>query len=210
MTKDIKRISINKFESALSNDNIVTETLYGTEDVTIQIKRTLPLSEMVSFVQEVVESCVDMETGDYVPESYDFAIRVGVLTHYANFTMPSNMDKQYWLVYNTRAFQQVLKHIDECQFNDIIRTIDKKIQFMLDVISSTALSKINEVISKFGEIADIGARTFGGADSGKVISAIENISKVKEIDEASLAKILCKLGLSDADKSVDTVEINKE
>ncbi len=209
MAKDIERISVNKFESALAEDDIVTETLYGTEDVTIQIKRTLPLPEMVSFVQEVVEACVDMETGDYVPEAYDFAIRVGVLTHYANFAMPANTDKQYWLVYNTRAFKQVINHINEYQFNDIIRTIDKKIQFMLDVISSTAFGKINEVITKFGEIAEVGAKAFGGADAGDIAGVIENISKVKGMDEAKLAKILLDRQ-SEPDKSADTVEVKKE
>lgn len=209
MAKDIKRISINKFESALIDDNIVTETLHGTEDVIIHIQKTLSLSEMISFVQEVVESCVDMETGDYVPEAYDFAVRVGVLTHYANFTMPTNMDKKYFLVYNTNAFQQVLEHIDEHQFNDIIRAIDKKIQFMLSVISSTAIGKINEVIAKFGEIAEVGSKAFGEMDTEDIANAIKNISKVRGIDEGKLANFLLDRKY-DPGKNIDVIEVKKE
>lgn len=84
MEKDIKRISITKFETALDKYNIVTERLNGTEDVVFEIRKTIPLYEMTAFVQEVVESCIDSETGEYVPEAYAFALRVAVLTHYAN------------------------------------------------------------------------------------------------------------------------------
>ena len=190
MAQKIERISVNKFESSLTGDDIITETLNGT-DVVMTIKRTLPLSEMIEFVEEVVGACVDMESGDYIPEGYDFAIRVAVLTHYANFAMPANADKQYWLVYNTPAFQQVINNINEYQFNDIIRTIDKKIKFMLDVISSTAFGKINDVISKFVEVADMSA-AFSDVDKGKVSQLIDNISKVGNIDEQKLAEIILK------------------
>ena len=56
MAKDIERVSINKFEQALNKDNIITETLVDTEDVTIQIKKTITLPEMMLFVQEVTIS----------------------------------------------------------------------------------------------------------------------------------------------------------
>ena len=99
MAKDIERVSINKFEQAVNVDNITTEILLDTQDVEIQIKKTIGLPEMMLFVQEVVEACIDGESGEYLPEAYDFAIRSAVLTHYANFAMPANLEKQYWLVY---------------------------------------------------------------------------------------------------------------
>lgn len=188
MTKDIERISVKKFESALNEENIITETLHGSNNVVMHIKRVLSLTEMVEFVKGVVESCVDAENGEYIPEAYDFAIRVAVLTHYANFTMPSNMEKRYWLVYNTSAFQQILSHIDERQFNDIVRTIDKKIKFMIDVISSTAVSKINEVISKFEDIALASETVFGVLNSDELSNAIKGISKLNNASEEDLAK----------------------
>lgn len=190
MAKEIEKISVNQFESALDKEEVITETLIDTEDVTITIRKTLSLHEMLDFVQEIVESCVDGETGEYIPEAYDFAVRVGVLTRYANFTMPANMEKKYWLVYNTRAFQQVLNHINEYQFNDIIRTVDKKIKFMLDVISSSAVGKLNEVINKFGEIADISSKVFGGNNADDIANIVKNMAKVKDMSEEDLAKII--------------------
>jgi hypothetical protein len=190
MRKDIEKISVDQFESALADDGIITEKLSGTEDVMIQIKKCLPLDEMLAFVQEVVESCIDVETGEYTPEAYEFAIRVGVLTHYANFTMPDNVERQYFLIYNTHAFKQVLNRIDESQFNDIIHIIGKKINFMLDVISSTAVSKINEVISKLGDIAKASESMFNGLNSEEIAKAVRGISKFKDMSESDLAKTI--------------------
>lgn len=190
MAKDIERVSINKFEMALEKENVITETLVDTEDVTIQIKKTISLPEMMLFVQEVVEACIDGENGEYIPEAYDFAIRTAVLTHYANFAMPGNLEKQYWLVYNTRAFQQVMNHINEQQFGDIIRAIDRKVKFMLDVMSSAAVSKINEVIAKFNDIAETGEKVFGSASADEVANFMNGISKLKDVKEEDIAKVI--------------------
>lgn len=193
MAKDIDRVSINNFEQALAKDTVITETLVDTEDVTIQIKKTITLTEMMLFVQEVVEACIDGETGEYIPEAYDFAIRSAVLTHYANFAMPANLEKQYWLIYNTRAFQQVLNNINEQQFNDIIRAIDRKVKYMLDVMSSAAVSKINEAIAKFNDVATVSTKMFDGATPDDMAKFISGITKLKDMKEEDIAQAVVKM-----------------
>lgn len=200
MSKEIKKVSINKFESALNKENVITDTLLGTDDVTIQIKKTIPLQEMLLFVQEVVEACVDNENGEYIPEAYDFAIRVATLTHYANLSMPTNLEKQYWLVYNTKAFEQVLTHINTRQFDDIIRAIDKKIKFMLDVISSSAVIKINDVVSKFNDIAETSEKVFAGVDTEDMMKIIQGMSKLGEIEQENVVKTILDAQKSGEDK----------
>lgn len=190
MAKEIEKVSINKLESALNQDNIITETLTGTSDVSIQIKKTISLPEMMEFVQEVVEACVDGETGEYTPEAYDFAIRNAVLTHYANFAMPKNLEKRYWFLYNTGAFQQVVDSINEYQFNDIIRAVDRKIKYMLDVISAAAVSKINDVINKFNEIAETGSKMFNSTSPDDMVNFMHGISKLKDVKDEDIAKAI--------------------
>lgn len=182
-----KKISISDFESALDTQSTVTEILSNSNGVEILIKKSISLDEMIIFIQEVVEACIDGETGEYIPEAYDFAVRVAILTHYANFTMPVNLEKQYWLVYNTTAVEQVLQHINTRQFDDIVRSIDKKIDFMLSIISSSAVSKINEVIAKFNDIATVGENAFKGIDSGTMTKVIQGISKLNNMSEKELA-----------------------
>ncbi|MBR6649005.1 MAG: hypothetical protein IKL29_06485 [Bacteroidaceae bacterium] len=191
MSKNNQKISINKLESVLV-ENTVTEILNGTDNVEIHITKTLPLQEMLLFVQEVVEACIDGETGEYLPEAYDFAIRAGVLTRYANFTLPANLDNQYMLVYNTGAFDQVVAHINERQFNDIVRAIDKKIKFMLDVISSSAVTKINEVIGKFNELAETAENAFGDVNGEDMANVVKGITQLKDINEENIAQVILK------------------
>lgn len=191
MSKNIQKISINKLESVLAG-NTVTEILNGTDNVEIHITKTLPLQEMLLFVQEVVEACIDGETGEYLPEAYDFAIRAGVLTRYANFTLPANLDNQYMLVYNTGAFDQVVAHINERQFNDIVRAIDKKIKFMLEIISSSAVTKINEVIGKFNELAETAENAFGDVNGEDMANVVKGITQLKDINEENIAQAILK------------------
>lgn len=209
MEKDIKRVSITKFETALDKENIINETLVGTDDVVIEIKKTIPLNEMIVFVQEVVEACIDTETGEYTPEAYDFAFRVAVLTHYANFAMPSNLDKQYMLVYGTRAFDQITGNINVCQLSDITRAIDRKIQFMLDVISSSAVNKINEVINKFNDIATSSEQVFGGINPSELSKVVEGITKLNKMDEADVAKAILDAKSKDTE-ATETIAIVKK
>ena len=182
-----KKISVADFESALVAENVVTEILSDTNGVEMSIKKSISLDEMILFVQEVVEACVDGETGEYLPEAYDFAMRVSILTHYANFTMPSDMEKQYWLVYNTTAVEQVLQHINMRQFNDIVRSIDKKIEFMLNILSSSAVSKVNEIIAKFSDIAIAGENAFKGVDSNTVAKVVQSLSTLSNMSDKELA-----------------------
>lgn len=209
MEKDIKRVSITKFETALDKENIISETLAGTDDVVIEIKKTIPLNEMIAFVQEVVEACVDTETGEYAPEAYDFAFRVAVLTHYANFAMPSNLDKQYMLVYGTRAFDQITGNINVCQLSDITRAIDRKIQFMLDIISSSAVNKINEVINKFNDIATSSEQVFGSINPSELSKVVEGITKLNKMDEADVAKAILDAKSKDTE-ATETIAIVKK
>lgn len=190
MAKNNKKISVADFESALLKENTISEILEGSNGVTIQITKTLPLDDMIVFVQEVVEACVDGETGEYLPEAYDFAMRVAILTHYANFTMPNNLQKQYMLVYNTHAVDQVFEHINTRQFDDIVRAIDKKISFMLQVLSSSAVTKVNEIINKFGDIATAGEAAFGGISPEDVSNVLQGISKLRNMSQKDLAKAM--------------------
>lgn len=200
--KEIKRVSINKLESTISKeDNIVVDTLKGANDVTFEIMKTIPLNEMIAFVQEVVESCVDPETCEYVAEAYDFALRVGVLTHYANFAMPKDIETRYMLVYGTSAFDQVVQKINRSQFTAIVKAIDKKIEYMLGVITSTAASKIGEVLNKFSDIAEISEKTFGGTKPEDVVNAMKNIAKMEDVKEENIAKAILKESFTEAEEN---------
>lgn len=199
MSKNTKRISVNKFETAIDTDNTIVTTLVGTEDVEIQIKKIISLSDMMKFVRDVVDSCVDGESGEYIPEAYDFAIRIAVLTYYANFEMPSNLEKRYFIVYNTPAFEQVLNSINRCQFNNIIEAINRKIKYRLDIMTSTAAAKIHEIIDKLSDVAEDAENAFKGVSAQEIANFVDGISKLKDIKDEDIAKAIVEVQDKDSE-----------
>lgn len=198
MAKKVEKVSVNKLEQAVVNNIVTEEVLVGTEDVTIRIRSLLPLTDMLEFVDEVVNACVDIEEGEYIPQAYDFAIRVATVTKYANLRLPSSLEKQYLLVYGTTAFEQTLKNINSRQFNDILSSIDKKIKHTLDMITSTASAKFGELMDKFGEIANIGTETFGGVNAESMREIIEKLSK-SSVDEEKIVDVITSASKKDSE-----------
>lgn len=192
MAKDNKKISINKFEEALIKDDVVEVLLEGTTDTVIRIQKTIPFGEAVGFINDIVDSCIDDDGVDYVTIAYDFAIRVGVLTRYANLSMPSSIDKQYWLAYNTKAFDQVMEYINRDQFDDIIRAADRKIRFLTNTMSSSVSAKMMDIVGQFKEIAEMGKQAFSGVDPSTIRSVLQNVSMVKNMDEEAVVNAILK------------------
>ena len=103
-----KRISIASFDKVLKEQAVpnTTEHWFGNEVV---IKHTISIAQMLAFVDNVVSSCFHDE--GYMPEVKDLLIKSNLLTRYANFTLPENLEHRYTLIYNTDAVAMVSKHI---------------------------------------------------------------------------------------------------
>lgn len=184
-----KTISINKLE-ALLEENIVTVPLEGVEDVEIKIRKTLSLKDMLQFVEDVVSSCVDKETGLYSPEIKKFSIRSGILTYYANFRLPQNAEKQYELVYNTNAMEQVMHHINLDQLEEILEAIDARIEHERGMIASVVAIKTNELLARIETFAEQFENMFSGLDNDDVGGALKALSTMENVDEDALAKVV--------------------
>lgn len=167
MAKKEARISINALETVVKErfQNVVTERWF---DFDVTIKCVLPLQDALQFVKDVVESCF-LEDGTYVPEVKDFAIRSGVLTSFANFTLPTNIKKRYELVYCSDAYNFVISHINGEYFRVLMSAIDEKLDHVLDEVYGRRsggvdidAESIERIIQSFGS---------DGIDESKVIDA---------------------------------------
>lgn len=167
MAKKEKKISVNALETVMKErfQNVVTERWF---DFDVTIKGVLSLQDALQFVKDVVESCF-LEDGTYVPEVKDFAIRSGVLTSFANFTLPSNIKKRYELVYCSDAYDFVISHINSEYFHMLMTSIDEKLEHILDEAYGRRLGgvdidaeSIERIIQSFGS---------DGINEGKVVDA---------------------------------------
>ena len=187
MAKKESRISINKLESVLK-ENIVVVPMRGNEDVNIIIRRTLPLKDMMQFVENVVSSCVDAETASYTPEIKEFAIRSEILTNSANFNLPSNVEKQYELLYCTDVLCQVMEHINNKQLHEIEVAIDARIDHEVKMIETVLAAKTNEMMLRIEAMVEQFEAAFGGINSDDFNGVVKKLSEMDSMTEESIAK----------------------
>lgn len=189
MAKKESRISINKLEGML-NTPMVSVPLPGDPETEVKIKYNLSLSEMLQFIEDVVSSCVDAESGKFYPEIMWFSIHSAVLTMYANFNLPSNVEKQYNLVYNTDAVELVMGHINRNQYDEIVNAIQNRIDHERKIMENTMLDKMSELVSRITAYMQQSDTLFGSVDSEDMSSLVKNLADIGKIDEDKLIHAL--------------------
>ena len=197
MVKKVNRISVTKFEKVVSKDNVVFIPLDGVEDINIEITKSISLQNMIEFVENVAESCVDMESGEYTPQVRDFAIKRELLTKYANFTMPNNIEKQYEFIYGSNVVDVVLQNINQLQFQEIVSSIDRKVKFMLDCVTSISASNTVKLLNKLDSIAEQNTAMFDSLQGEDIASVFSNINAIANMDEEKLARAVKEIQSSD-------------
>ena len=174
--KKNSRISVNKLEKIMKEHYSPT-TQIEWNDITVNIKRHLSLSEMLEFTNSVVDSCFFNNTGEYLPEIKEFAIKVCVLTMYANFTLPQNTDKQYDLIFKTDVLNIVYQHIDLQQLNEIYVAIDKKIDYLVSVNIESVENKIKDLYETMNSIVSKLTDIYKDIDSDTLLNIAEAIGE---------------------------------
>lgn len=191
--KNLKKISINdimKGNASEDNEVLDIKTYKLPNGAVLEYQTMLALDEMLDFVSMVVDSCVDASTGEYTPEVFDFAIREAVLTHYANVEMPSGLKDRYAFLYSTNLFDIVMESVNMRQFNDIIRAINKKLEYVLGVITSSAASKIYEILESVGNFTKAINETFEEISPEDMNNVLKNISKLEDAPIEDIAASL--------------------
>ena len=205
MAKKESRISINKLESVLK-ENIIVVPMHGNEDVNITIRRTLPLKDMMQFVENVVSSCVDAETASYTPEIKEFAIRSEILTTYANFNLPSNVEKQYELLYCTDVLCQVMEHINNKQLHEIEVAIDARIDHEVKMIETVLAAKTNEMMLRIEAMVEQFEAAFGGINSDDFNGVVKKLFEMDSMTEESIAKAVLDVQRSEIEAKTNEPE----
>lgn len=171
-----KKISISFMDKVLKaqEENNIVVTQWCETDVTI--KRMIGLMDMIAFADNVAECCF-MEDGSFHPELKGFLFRCNVLTRYANFSLPENVEHKFELVYGTDAYDFVTQYVDERQLNMLDAAICDKLNYLCDTNAAGLEKRMTEAVSAFEALQDKIADLFGGIDSddmAKIASAMAN------------------------------------
>lgn len=188
MAKADKKVSIALFDK-IAKEQFQNEATIEWHDAQLRVKYALPLTDMLAFVDDVVGSCFHDKLG-YMPEVKDFAIKTNILSRYANFSLPDNLEHRYQLVYMTDAVDAVCAAIDGTQLQEIVNSINDKIRFLCDSKANLIQERINAVLETMEEMSNSTKDIFGGLsqnDLAALMSAItEHGLDEKKIVEAYL------------------------
>ena len=181
MAKTDKKVSIALFDEIMKEQFEYKTTIqwHGAE---VSVKCILSLADMLAFVDDVVKSCFHDKLG-FMPEVMDFAIKSNILTRYANFSMPDNLEHRYQMIYATDAVDAVCAAISEVQLQEIVNAINSKIDFLCDSKATAIEARVNDVLTAMEEIRDKTQDIFAGLtrdDVKKVMDAIGNGSVSEE------------------------------
>lgn len=195
MAKADKKVSIALFDK-IAKEQFQNEATIEWHDAQLRVKYALSLTDMLAFVDDVVGSCFHDKLG-YMPEVKDFAIKTNILSRYANFSLPDNLEHRYQLVYMTDAVDAVCAAIDGTQLQEIVNSINSKIRFLCDSKATMIQERINDVLNTMEEMRDntksifdgitqddlknlMGAITSNGLDEQKLVQAYIEQAKSKD------------------------------
>lgn len=183
MAKQIKakKISVSEFERISKEiERIETVAWHGNELI---IKKILSLSEAMSFVQNVVDSCFD--NGVYRPELKEFAIKLNMINSYSNLSLPSNFERSYEYIYTTDICQTIKIVILGRQYDDLIKAIDEKISSLVAANTSAIHKQASDIIASLDSISSSIGSLFENLSSEDMTTALKAIPNM-HIDEKKL------------------------
>lgn len=166
------KINASALSSYIERSYTPTSTVQ-IDDVEITVKKTLSLSEMLSFVDGVVNSCFLEESGEYMPEIKHFAIQHGIIEYYTNIELPEDTQEKYDFLMRSDIIKIISEMIDKEQFMDMMESIDCKI----DHISRANISILEKQMVDLQHMVTNMIEKFTGALDGidmDVLNAINS------------------------------------
>lgn len=202
-----KKITVNALERVVkeytqNHLEWAPESTVQWAGLDIVVKRVLGLKDMIRFVESVANACFD-EDGEYLPQLKDFAIRSNILDTYANFTLPSNLETQYKFIYSTDAVSVVLSAIDRHQFDEMLRAIDAKIDYITRMNVGAMEKQVDETMSAINTVVQHLTDVVGGISSEDMDKVVTALSDAK-LDEDKLVRAFTRAKYAGDDDDAQT------
>lgn len=187
MAKNEKRITVAEFEKVVKEKcsealpSVITDEWNG---ITVTIRPSLPLVDMICFVDEVVDACFS-EDGDFMPEVIDVLIKRSILSRYANFNLPIDLRKAYELIYHSDAFEFVVARINSNQITEIINAISTAIKYRCDSNITEMRKQLSNLLLMMSDTGEKFGNVFDGLSTEDVSNLIKTLAS-PNLDEKRL------------------------
>ena len=177
-----KKITFNMLATKLPKAEKKVIQFDGFE---IEVQHRLPIKNTISFVNDVVNMCTDVEAGTYRPELLEFATRCAILMAYAGFEIPKDFDKAYRVVFETDIIEVIMHHIDTRQLEMLKDAVREEICHVARMMTATATSEMIKLVAKMEEMVEHSTEVTKQLHSGDLQEAFANVLNIyQHIEEA--------------------------
>lgn len=171
-------------------DAAAAVSVFGWNDMNVEVKRCLNLEEMMEFTDTVVGSCFSSINGAYRPEVKDLVIRTCILEIYANFDPDASTLEKYDLVYQTDIIPEVMKYINQAQFNAIMMAIDSKIDERINLNNAKFEAERLDMVTRITDLLEMIEATFSGVDNETVKNIAGAIAETRIDTDKFIEKVV--------------------
>lgn len=152
------------------------------EDITISfqgkditIKKDVGIEDVFTVINSIAISCFNDETGEYTPEVEEFVRRCLIIETFTDFTMPTDMNDRFHLVFGTELYKTIIDSIPDGIIEMINSSVAKKIDYLIQCNIETVNTKISDAMNKVDEMENSIQDLINSLDAdtmNKVLSAI--------------------------------------
>lgn len=144
----------------------------------IEVKILLSYPEAIGFVDYVVDSCFDDDTGEYRPEILDFALRFATIESYTNINLPDKYGEAYDFLYSIDDLLFSIKEvISKTQFTSIMDAIDNKINSIVNSHASEMMAKMNDLYNEVFSLIDTLDKQLDGISDDDMKKLVEAMTE---------------------------------
>ena len=169
-----KKVTYETIREAMNDHCPQVEILdwYGVE---ITVQKIVPFLTMKEIVEDVAGACFNDDTGEYMPELMDIALRICVIDAYTNIVLPGDPEEQNRILYGTGLWSGISELIDEDQFSAIELAISRRVKARLDVNRAEFEHELNAMTNALSEAGKQINDLFAGVnadDLQKLVAAL--------------------------------------
>lgn len=169
-----KKVTYETIREAMNDHCPQVEILdwYGVE---ITVQKIVPFLTMKEIVEDVAGACFNDDTGEYMPELMDIALRICVIDAYTNIVLPGDPEEQNRILYGTGLWSGISELIDEDQFNAIELAISRRVKARLDTNRAEFEHELNAMTNALSEAGKQINDLFAGVnadDLQKLVAAL--------------------------------------
>lgn len=187
----MKKIGSKALNKVLKDGFCDSATIVNWYDLDIECKKFLCFDDAISFSNHICDLCF-LESGEYVPEMFDFALRSCVVEYYTNVSLPNNIDKRYEIVYGTDLYYTIYNKVDFAQLDELINCAFKRVSRRLELDKEDIKNRLNVLIEKFDDIADEISSVYENVDSDTMNSIANVAANLENMTEESVIRAYAK------------------